>query len=109
MDALPLTPSGKVDRKALQQRSATVAPATPELAPGFAAPRTAMEEAVAGVWAEVLKRDQIGIRDNFLDLGGHSLLATQVISRLRSLFQVDLPLRLMFESPTVAELAEAIV
>ncbi|MBH8565767.1 amino acid adenylation domain-containing protein [Nostoc sp. CENA67] len=108
LDALPLTPSGKVDRKALQQRSATVALAKPESTTGFAAPRTAIEQAIVDIWAEVLKRDQIGIRDNFLDLGGHSLLATQVISRLRSLFQVDLPLRLMFESPTVAELAEAI-
>ncbi|WP_086688519.1 non-ribosomal peptide synthetase [Nostoc sp. T09] len=110
LDRLPLTPSGKVDRRALQQqRSATVAPpAKPELEAEFAAPRHAIEQVVADVWAEVLKRDRIGIHDNFLDLGGHSLLATQVISRLRSLFQVQLPLRLMFESPTVAELAEAI-
>ncbi|MBW4563378.1 MAG: amino acid adenylation domain-containing protein [Mojavia pulchra JT2-VF2] len=109
LDALPLTPSGKVDRRALQQRSASVAPpAKSELEAGFAAPRNAIEQTIAGVWAEVLRCDRIGIHNNFLDLGGHSLLATQVISRLRGLFQVELPLRLMFESPTVAELAEAL-
>jgi acyl carrier protein len=95
-----------VDRQALQQYSPTVASDTTEAE--FATPRNATEEAVAGVWGEVLKRDRIGIGDNFLDLGGHSLLATQVISRLRELLRVELSLRLMFESPTVAELAEAI-
>ncbi len=109
LDTLPLTPSGKVDRRALQQRLATVASsATTELEVEFTAPRNTTEQAVADVWAEVLKCDRISIHDNFLDLGGHSLLATQVISRLRGLFQVELPLRLMFESPTIAELGEAI-
>lgn len=109
LDTLPLTPSGKVDRKALQQYSPTVASdTTPELEAEFAAPRNAIEQTIAGVWTEVLRCDRIGIRDHFFDLGGHSLLATQVISRLRELFRVELSLRLMFESPSVAELAEAI-
>ncbi|MDZ8051396.1 MAG: amino acid adenylation domain-containing protein [Aulosira sp. ZfuCHP01] len=110
LDTLPLTPSGKVDRRVLQQqRSTTVAPpAKPELEAELASPRNAIEQVVTDVWAEVLKCDRIGIHDNFLDLGGHSLIATQVISRLRNLFQVELPLRLMFESPTVAELAAAV-
>ncbi|OUL18006.1 non-ribosomal peptide synthetase, partial [Nostoc sp. 106C] len=109
LDTLPLTPNGKVDRKALPQCSTTVASDTNDSElEEFAAPRNAMEQIIAGVWTEVLRCDRIGIHDNFLDLGGHSLLATQVISRLRSLFQVELPLRLIFESPTVAELAAAI-
>ena len=109
LDALPLTPSGKVDRTALLQRSATVVPSVKaEVQRTLTAPRNSIEQTVARVWAEVLKNDQFGIDDNFLDLGGHSLLATQVISRLRSLFQLELPLRLMFECPSIAELARAI-
>ena len=70
--------------------------------------RTPTEETVCGVWADVLKLSQIGTRDNFFALGGHSLLATQVVVRLRDLFRVELPLRRLFESPTVAGLAEEI-
>ena len=66
----------------------------------------AVEETLAGIWAEVLGVERIGIHDNFFELGGHSLLATQVISQVRRVFQVDLPLRRLFESPTVAGLAE---
>jgi acyl carrier protein len=74
----------------------------------FVAPRTPGEQSVAKTWAEVLKLEKVGIHDNFFDLGGHSLLATQVVSRLRDAFRVDLPLRSLFESPTVAALAERI-
>ncbi len=104
LEALPLTPNGKVDRRSLP------APETsrPELEKLFAPPRTAVEEEIAKIWAEILNIEQVGIHDNFFDLGGHSLLATQAISRLRAAFNVELPLRQLFESPTVAELAVAI-
>jgi alpha-ketoglutarate-dependent taurine dioxygenase/acyl carrier protein len=104
LDALPLTPNGKVDRRALPapDRTRLVSKQT------FASPRTPIEEVLAGIWAQVLGCEPVDIHDNFFDLGGHSLLATQVISRVRSAFQVELPLRCLFESPTVAELAESI-
>ncbi|HFE52920.1 MAG TPA: non-ribosomal peptide synthetase, partial [Bacteroidetes bacterium] len=104
LEALPLTPNGKVDRRAL--------PKPDESARGFeetfVAPRTPTEEVVAGIWAEVLGLEKVGVHDNFFELGGHSLLATQVISRIRETFQIELPLRNIFESPTVATLAEQI-
>jgi amino acid adenylation domain-containing protein len=105
LDTLPLTPNGKLDRKALpvpcQNR--------PEPEDTFVAPRTLAEQILAKSWAEVLKIDKVGIHDNFFDLGGHSLLATQVMSRIRDVFQVDIPLRALFEKPTVEELAIAIM
>jgi acyl carrier protein len=104
LDSLPLTPSGKVDRKALPAPDNS----RPELDNRFVAPRTPGEQSIAKIWAEVLKLEKVGIHDNFFELGGHSLLATQVISRLRDAFRVDLPLRSLFESPTVAALAERV-
>ncbi|MFB2983429.1 amino acid adenylation domain-containing protein [Microseira sp. BLCC-F43] len=104
LEVLPLTPNGKVDRRSLP----TPETSRPELEKLFAPPRTAVEEEIAKIWAEVLNIEQVGIHDNFFDLGGHSLLATQAISRLRAAFNVELPLRQLFESPTVAELAVAI-
>ena len=104
LDELPLTPNGKVDRRALPAPDHT----RPELEEAFVAPRTPVEEVVAGIWAEVLGMEQVGIHDNFFELGGHSLKATQVVSRVREAFQVELPLRSLFESPTVAELALAV-
>jgi acyl carrier protein len=101
LDALPLTPNGKVDRRALPSPDQ----AQGEAAGDFESPCNAMEEGVAAVWTEVLSRPRIGRHDNFFDLGGHSLLATQVISRLCSRFQVQLPLRTLFETPTVAGMA----
>ena len=104
LDELPLTLNGKVDRKALpapnQNRIA--------LEGTFVAPQTPVEEILASIWSEVLKVDRVGIHDNFFELGGHSLLATQVISRIRSSFQNDMPLRTLFELPTVAEMAAII-
>src|SRR5690606_23053234 len=75
----------------------------------FAGPRNEVEEALASMWAEVLRRERVGIHDDFFaDLGGHSLLATQVISRVREAFGVEVPLRRLFEGPSVAKLAVAV-
>jgi acyl carrier protein len=104
LDALPLTASGKVDRNALPAPGGAGAGS----AGGYVAPRGPVEEAVAGVWAEVLGVERVGAHDNFFELGGHSLLATQVLSRLREAFPVNIPLRRLFEAPTVANLALAI-
>jgi amino acid adenylation domain-containing protein len=101
---LPLTPNGKVDRRALPMPDQT----TPERKEAFVAPRTPVEEVLAGIWVTVLGLEQVGIHDNFFELGGHSLKATQVMSRLRHTFQVELPLRTLFEMPTIAGLAEAV-
>ena len=103
LDALPLTPNGKIDRK---QLSAPVRADSEQVA--YVAPRTPTEELLARIWAEVLGLERVGIDDNFFKLGGHSLLATQIIIRGRQAFQVDLPLRRLFEMPTIAALAGTI-
>jgi acyl carrier protein len=102
LDALPLTPNGKVNRKALPVPDQS----RPELERAYVAPRTALESVVAECWAAVLGIERVGVNDDFFELGGHSLLATQVIGRLREVFPVELPLRALFEAPTVAGLAE---
>ncbi|MEM1391731.1 MAG: amino acid adenylation domain-containing protein [Cyanobacteria bacterium P01_H01_bin.150] len=102
LDTLPLTPNGKVDRKALQ--TADTDADTIERENEYVAPRTESEETIANIFAEVLSVKNVGIHDNFFSLGGHSLLATQLISKLRVAFSSEIPLRTVFESPTVAEL-----
>jgi amino acid adenylation domain-containing protein len=101
---LPLTPNGKIDRKGLpipeQNRSAA--------GPSYVAARTPVEEVLCGMWEQVLRVERVGVYDNFFELGGHSLLATQIISRLKEAFQVEVPLRRLFEAPTVAEFSEII-
>ncbi len=101
LPALPLTPNGKLDRRGLPAPERT----RPELEETFLAPRTHEEEVLAGIWAEVLDLERVGVADNFFELGGHSLLATQVISRIRDAFQAEVPLSALFEAPTVADLA----
>jgi acyl carrier protein len=105
LDALPLTPSGKVDRRAL------LAPDRdrPVLEVPYEAPGTPLEEHLAEIWAEVLGVKRIGIHDNFFALGGHSLLATQVLSRIQEELLVEVPLRTLFGEPTIARLADAII
>ena len=104
LDALPLMPTGKVDRTALP------CPGTsrPKLDTPYVTPRTQIEEELTRIWAEVLDLDQVGIDDNFFDLGGHSLAATRVISRVINTFKVELPIKSLFESPTVADMAVVI-
>jgi acyl-coenzyme A synthetase/AMP-(fatty) acid ligase/acyl carrier protein len=104
LDALPLTSSGKIDRRALPVPDRT----RPELESAFVTPRTPIEEVLAGIWEDVLGLERIGVHDNFFELGGHSLVATRVISRVRAAFRMELPLRSLFEAPTVADLAERI-
>ncbi|BAY78055.1 amino acid adenylation domain-containing protein [Nostoc linckia NIES-25] len=103
LESLPLTPNGKIDRRALP---------TPETITfnyqDFVTPRSQLEELLAEIWAKVLGKEQVGVRDNFFELGGHSLLATQLTSRIRDTFQIDLPVRNLFEAPTVEQLAKYI-
>ena len=100
LEALPLTANGKIDRRALP------APEGDAVVRGeYVAPRTPTEEVLAAIWAEVLKLERVGIEDNFFELGGHSLLGTRVIARMREAFAVELPLRALFEAPTLCELA----
>ena len=98
---LPLTPNGKVDRRALPLPEQI----GDEVSANFIAPRTVMEETVAEIWRQTLGLTQVGVESNFFDLGGHSLLATRVMSQIRESCGVELPLRELFESPTIAGLA----
>ncbi|HXM34903.1 MAG TPA: phosphopantetheine-binding protein, partial [Pyrinomonadaceae bacterium] len=104
LKSLPLTPNGKIDRAALPAPDDTHA----RLERVFVAPRTPVEAELASIWSGLLRVSEVGVEDNFFDLGGHSLLATQVVSRMRQAFQVEISLRSLFESPTVAALAELI-
>ena len=103
LESLPLTANGKVDRHALP---------IPETITfhnqDYVAPRSQVEELLAEIWAKVLGKEQVGVHDNFFELGGHSLLATQLTSRIRDTLQIDLPVRNLFEAPTVEQLAKYI-
>jgi acyl carrier protein len=104
LETLPLTSNGKVDRRALPApEDARSTDAT-----DYVAPQSDTEKALAEIWGDVLGAAQVGVNDNFFDLGGHSLIATQVISRLRDAFHVALPLRALFEAPTISALAAVI-
>ena len=102
LDNLPLTPSGKIERRALPAPEATRS----EWAENYAMPRNPLEEVLVKLWAEVLRLERVGIHDNFFEVGGHSLMATRLISAIQTTFQVELPLRSLFEAPTVASQAE---
>jgi amino acid adenylation domain-containing protein len=101
VDSLPLTPAGKVDRRALPLPDRT----RPDLDSTFVAPRTDTESLIAKIWSQILGVEQVGVYDNFFDLGGHSLMAIQILSRLRNIANVEIPLRAMYETPTIANLA----
>ena len=101
LDALPHTPNGKVDRKALPAPDGS----RPELRSAYVAPRGAVEQVVAGIWAEVLDIDRVGVLDDFFVLGGHSLLSTRIVARVRDAFGVEVPLHRLFSEPTVAGLS----
>jgi acyl carrier protein len=104
LEALPRTPAGKIDRQALPAPDQV----RPHLDVPFARARTPIEEIVATIWAEVLNLDRVGVLDQFLDLGGHSLLATQIGARIVRTFGVELPVRTLFDTPTVADMAVVI-
>jgi amino acid adenylation domain-containing protein len=101
LDTLPLTPNGKVDRKALPAPDGEI-----EREHEYVAPRTEIEQILVNIFSEVLGIETIGIHDNFFELGGHSLLATQLISRLRQALQIDISVRILFETSTIAGLAD---
>ena len=104
LESMPLTSSGKVDRKALP----AVEPQRPDLQVEYVAPRNETEARLAEIWQEVLHLDRVGIHDNFFASGGHSLMAAQVVARIARRLHAELPLREMFQSPTIAELAERV-
>ncbi|MCB0139372.1 MAG: non-ribosomal peptide synthetase [Caldilineaceae bacterium] len=102
LEEFPLTPNGKLDRKALPMPDSADLVSSHEFVP----PQTETEESLATVWAQVLGLEQVGRFDNFFELGGHSLLATQVVSRLQNLFDVEIAVRALFEQPSLCDLGE---
>ena len=105
LDALPLTPSGKVDRRTLPDPDHAGHPVD---AAAHVPPRTDLERVLAAIWSEVLRVQPIGVHDDFFDLGGHSLLATRVMARVHARLETDVPLQTLFQAPTVAGLAAAV-
>jgi amino acid adenylation domain-containing protein len=105
LEALPLGPNGKVDRRGLPDPDG----ARPEMEEPYVAPRGALEEVLAGIWAEVLQLERVGVHDNFLELGGDSLRATRILVRIRDVLGVDVPLHEIFDAATVAEQSAALV
>jgi hypothetical protein len=105
LDAFPLTPNGKVDRRALPDPERT----RPESGGLYVAPRSPVEQALASIWANVLRIERVGMNDHFFYMGGNSLLATRVMAQVRQVLGVELPLRSLFEGPTVAALALAVL
>jgi hypothetical protein len=105
LSTLPLSPNGKLDRRALP-----VIENTAELRSSFIAPRSPMEELIAGLWAEILEVEQVGVQHNFFtELGGHSLLAAQAVFRMRDILEMDIPMRTIFEAPSAESWAQSII
>jgi acyl carrier protein len=104
IDKVPLTSNGKIDRKSLPAPDLSLRTVGEE----YVAPQSDLEQSLAAIWSEILKVENIGIHDNFFKIGGHSLLATQVISRIRHTYQIDIPLRALFEQPSISSLAQVI-
>jgi Phosphopantetheine attachment site/AMP-binding enzyme C-terminal domain len=104
LETLPVTSNGKMDRRNLPDPDHS----RPEQQSSFVAPRTPVEESLAQIWTEVLKLQHVGVHDNFFELGGHSLSITQVASRIQIVFLVSLPLRILFDAPTIADQSVAI-
>ena len=104
LDELPLTGTGKVNRRALPDPGKS----RPNLATPLVAPTTEVESKLAAIWQDVLSLDRVGVNDNFFDLGGHSLAASRVISRVIQAFQVELPIKALFDAPTVTAMATII-
>ena len=102
LERMPLTPNGKLDRKALP------APSAADSAAEYLAPRSVTEQLLAGIWQEVLKVERVGVFDNFFELVGHSLVATRIVHSLQRLFDIKLPLQSLFHDPTVAGLSNAL-
>jgi acyl carrier protein len=100
LEQIPLMPNGKIDRKALPAAELVGE------AENYVAPRNEVEEILCGIWEQVLGVTRVGVKDNFFELGGHSLLATQVMARVENIFEAEVPLHVLFETPTVAGLAE---
>ena len=103
LNQFPLTPNGKVDRRALPNPQGR-----PEELGEYIAPSTDAERTIADIWAQVLQLDQVGMEDNFFELGGHSLLAMQVVARIRSSLSIEMPMRLLFEFPTIRQLSSQV-
>jgi acyl carrier protein len=104
LESLPLTTNGKVDRRALPAPDQVVHSASRDAS----GPRTEIEATLAEVWSQILGLETVGIYENFFDLGGHSLLATQIVTRVRDIFEIELPLAALFRGATVADLAAVI-
>jgi acyl carrier protein len=104
LEAMPLTPSGKLDRRALPEPERV----RPPLDNRYVAARSPLEARLVEIWTSLLEIEPVGVHDDFFALGGHSLSATRVMSRLRSTFLVDLPLLTLFEAPTIAGVAKAL-
>ena len=104
LDQLPLTPNGKVDRKSLPEPDQR-----PDDFSKYVAPRTTIEQHLVEIWKQLLGLQQVGIYDNFFELGGHSLLATQLVSRIKRQEGIEIPLKFIFESPTIADIGQFFV
>ena len=105
MEGLPMTPSGKLDRRALPPPSQTLA----DMEADFVAPRSPVEEVLCAIWADALGLERISVHSDFFEMGGHSLTAAQVVYKIRDILQIELPVRSLFEATTVAKLSEALI